>query len=245
METERLWAIKRRLFEYVKSPSLKHVRDPNSVHKLATEILQSVDQASSVWRKWDGVREDVAKAASCCWLPVEDFRAFLNELPGPELTVTDVNQRLRGIWEEAAFNGYPNDDVKDGCQSLYRAERAAGTEMMAIIGALQEFIEAEEERLRVEREANYRRSQEEERLRQEQMFMAGADTPWIKLGKSKDLFCRKNGRSFRISHGKDNRWSLFRIANSEDEGKLVGVYAGRGDANKALKVIAYEPEPRW
>jgi hypothetical protein len=130
MESERLWAIRRRLFEYVKSPSFKHVRDPSSVHKLAIEILQSVDQASSVWRKWDGVREDVAKAAACCWLPVEDLRAFLNELPGPELTITDVNQRLRAIWEEAAFNGYPNDDVKDRCLSLYNAERAAGTEMM-------------------------------------------------------------------------------------------------------------------
>lgn len=32
METERLWAIKRRLFEYVKSPSLKHIRDPTFSH---------------------------------------------------------------------------------------------------------------------------------------------------------------------------------------------------------------------
>lgn len=245
METERLWAIKRALFEYVKSPSLKHVRDPNSVHKLATEILRSVDQASSVWRKWDGVRDNVARAAACCWLPIEDLRAFLNELPGPELTLTDVNQRLRAIWEEAAFNGYPNDDVKDGCTSLYVSERAAGTEMMAIIGAIQEFIETEEERLRIEREARYHQSQEEERVRQQQMFMAGADTPWIRVGTSKDLFCRKNGRSFRISQGKDKRWSLFRIANAEDAGKLVGVYVGRGDANKALKQIAYQPEPRW
>lgn len=242
METERLWAIKRTLFEYVKSPSLKHVRDPNSVHKLATEILRSVDQASSVWRKWDGVRDEVAKAAACCWLPVEDLRAFLNELPGPELTTTDVNQRLRAIWEEAAFNGYPNEDVKDGCLSLYQAERAAGTEMMAIIGALQEFIETEEQRLRVEREEQYRHAQEEERVRQHRMFLAGADSPWIKIGPSKDLFCRKNGRSFRISQGKDKRWSLFRIANVDDGGKLVGVYAGRGDANKALKQIAYAPE---
>lgn len=245
MQTERLWAIKHRLFEYVKSPSLKHVRDPNSVHKLAMEILRSVDQASSVWRKWDGVREDVVKAASCCWLPVEDLRAFLNELPGPELTATDVTQRLRAIWEEAAWNGYPNEDVKDGCVALYRAERAAGTEMIAIIGAIQEFIETEEERLRIEREAKYRQSREEARIRQQQMFIAGADSPWIKVGHSKDLFCRKNGRSFRISQGKDRRWSLFRIASADDPGKLVGVYGGRGDANKALKLIAYEPEPRW
>lgn len=202
MEAERLWAIKRKLFEYVKSPSMKHIRDPNSVHKLAAEILQSVDQASSIWRKWDGVREDVAQAAARCWIPAEDLRTFLNELPGPELTITDVNQRLRAIWEESAFNGYPNDAVKDGCVSLYNSERSVGTEMTAIIGAIREFIEIEEERLRVEREAKYRQAQEEDRVRQLQMFMAGADTSWIKVGTSKDFFCRKNGRSFRISQGK-------------------------------------------
>jgi hypothetical protein len=245
MESDRFWAVKYRLLEYVKSPSLKHIRDPNSVNKLAREILTSLDQASSVWRKWDGVREDVVKAAACCWIPVEDLRAFLNQLPGPELTVTDVNQRLRSIWEEASLNGYPNEDVKDACLPLYETERAAGTEMMAIIGAIQEFIEVEEERLRLEGEERYRRLREEERLRDEQMFLAGADTSWIKVGESKDLFCRKNGRSFRISQGKDKRWSLFRIANVEESGKLVGVYGGRGDANKALKQIAYEPEPRW
>ena len=244
MESARLWAIRTTLFEYVKSPSLKHVRDPNSVHKLAADILLAVDRASSVWRKWDGVREDVAKAAARCWIPTEDLRAFLNELPGPELTITDVNQRLRAIWEEP-YNRFPNDDVKDGCFALYVRERAAGTEMVAIIGAIQEFIESEEERLRIEREANYQQFKNEERVRQVQMFVAGADTPWIKLGASKDLFCRKNGRSFRISQGKDKRWSLFRIANADDAGKLVGVYAGRGDANKALKQIDYEPDPRW
>lgn len=245
MESDRFWAVKYRLLEYVKSPSLKHIRDVNSVNKLAREILTSLDQASSVWRKWDGVRGDVAMAAAYCWIPVEDLRAFLNQLPGPELTATDVNQRLRAIWEEATSNGYPNDDVKDACLALYEKERAAGTEMMAIIGAIQEFIEAEEERLRVEREASYRQFQEDERIRQEAMFMAGADTGWIKLGASKNLFCRKNGRAFRIAQGKDKRWTLFRIANADDVGKVVGVYGGRGDANKALKTIAYEAEPRW
>lgn len=244
MESDRIWAIKSRLLEYVKSPSLRHIRDPLSLNKLAKEILVALDHASSVWRKWDGPREDVIKNAASCWIPVEDLRAFLNELPGPELTTTDVNQRLRAIWEEA-YNRYPNEDVKEGCLAVFERERSAGTEMIAIIGAIQEFIEFEEERLRVLNEERYRQSREEERVRQEQMFMAGADTSWIKVGQSKDLFCRKNGRAFRIAQGKDKRWSLFRIANLDDAGKLLGVYAGRGGANKALKQIAYEPEPRW
>lgn len=244
MESDRIWAIKSRLLEYVKSPSLRHIRDPLSINKLAKEILISLDHASSIWRKWDGLREDVIKNAASCWIPVEDLQAFLNSLPGPVLTTTDVNQRLRAIWEEA-YNEYPNEDVRDGCLKLYERERAAGTEMIAIVGAIQEFIEVEQERIRLEREERYRLSRQEELVRHEQMFRAGADTAWIKLAHSKDLFCRKNGRAFRIARSKDKRWTLYRIANAEDVGKVVGVYAGRSDANKALKQIAYEPEPRW
>jgi hypothetical protein len=244
MESDRFWAVKHKLLDYVKSPSLKHIRDNDSVNKLAKEIVTSLDQASSVWRKWDGPRDEVIREAAPCWIPVEDLRSFLNGLPGPELTTTDVKQRLRAIWEEA-HNRYPNENVKDGCLALYERERAAGTEMMAIIGAIEEYIEPEEERLRIEGEERYKLFKQEEQARLEQRFAAGADTPWIKIGHSQDLFCRKNGRTFRIAQGKDKRWSLFRITGADDSGKLVGVYGGRGDANKALKQIAYEPEPRW
>ena len=30
-----------------------------------------------------------------------------------------------------------------------------------------------------------------------------------------------------------------------NSGVLLGTYQGRGDANKALQQIAYQPEPRW
>ena len=47
--------------------------------------------------------------------------------------------------------------LKDGCLVLYHSEKAQGTEMRAIIGALQEHLEREEDRLRHEQEQNYRR----------------------------------------------------------------------------------------
>ena len=50
-------------------------------------------------------REDVVKAAAPCWIPTEDIRASLNNLPGPTLTKTDVEQRLRAIWEECFAQG--------------------------------------------------------------------------------------------------------------------------------------------
>jgi hypothetical protein len=244
MDSERIYALTSRLFEYVKSPSLKHLRDPNSVQRLAHDLLTAVDRASSIWTKWDGPREQIAKSAAHCWIPVEDLRAYLNHLPGPALTKTDVVQRLRAVNEEP-YGQYPNEDVKASCLALYETEKAQGTEMPAIIGALKEHIELEEDRLRREREEARLRYQTEERLRAQQRFMAGADCGWTKLDGLNGFFCRRNGRIFRTAQDKDKRWSLFRVTGPEDTGAILGTYQGRRDANKALEKIAYGPEPQW
>ena len=223
---------------------MQHLRDPHSIHKLAKEIVHAVDRASSIWGKWEGPREELAKAAAPCWIPTEDLQAFLNRLPGPVLTGTDVVQRLRAYYEEP-YAPYPNEELKAGCLALYEAEKAQGTELPAIIGALQEHIELEEERLRREQEETYRRNQEAERIRLQQRFLAGADCGWTRIEKSEDLYCRRNGRAFRIARAKDKRWNLYRIATLEDAGVLLGTYQGRREANKALEKIAYEPEPQW
>jgi hypothetical protein len=244
MESERIYSVVSKLADFVKSPSLRHIRDPRSIQKLAKEIVHAVDLAGSVWGKWHGAREDIAKAAAPCWIPTEDLRAFLNGLPGPPLTHTDVVQRLRAFWEEP-WAAYPNEELKASCLALYEAEKTLGTELPAIVGAIQEHIEIEEERLRHEREETYRENREKERILLQQRFLAGADCGWTKIEKSEDLFCRRNGRTFRIARAKDKRWKLYRIANQEDEGVLLGIYQGRGDANKALGQIAYHPEPNW
>jgi hypothetical protein len=100
MENDRLHAVILKVAEYVRSPSLRHIRDSSNLHKLAKDILQTVDRAGSIWTKWEGRREDIARAAAPCWIPVEDLAGFLNSLPGPPLTRTDVAQRLRALWEE-------------------------------------------------------------------------------------------------------------------------------------------------
>ncbi len=243
MDTDRQYAVASKLFEYVKSPSLRHLRDPHSIQKLAREIVQALDNASAVWKKWEGQRDDVANAAALCWVPVEDLRAFLNTLPGPSLTKTDVEQRLRAIWEEP-YASYPKDEFKDGCAALYFAEKTQGTEMRAIIGALEEYTEREEGRLKREQEENWRQRKEEERIKLEQRFISGADCGWAMIEKSDALYCRRNGRAFRVVQGKDKRWTLFRIREVDDEGDMLGTYQGRRDANKALEKIAYTPEPR-
>lgn len=35
-EDDRLWSVKQLLFDYVKSPSLRHIRDPHSMIQIST-----------------------------------------------------------------------------------------------------------------------------------------------------------------------------------------------------------------
>ncbi|AWO88412.1 MULTISPECIES: hypothetical protein [Bradyrhizobium] len=244
MDSNRLYAVSSKLSDYVRSPSLRHIRDPHNIQKLAREIVESLDRASSIWQKWDGSREQLAKLAAPCWIPVEDLTAFLNRLPGPMLTATDVDQRLGAFWEEP-WEKYPDENLKAGCLALYEAEKAQGTELPAIVGAIQEYIEAEEERLRREREVAYRQFKEEERVRREQRYLSGADSSWTQLQGSEDFFCRRNGRAYRIARSKDHKWNLHRTEIPDNSDVLVGTYLGRREATKALEKIAYEPEPRW
>ena len=190
-----------------------------------------------MWKKWEPEREEIVQAAAPCWIPPEDLQAFLNTLPGPALTRTDIEQRLRAIWEEP-HTTYPKDELKEGCRALYHAEKAQGTEMRAIIGALQEQIEREEERLRCDQQEKYRRWKEEERVKLELRFLSGADCGWTRIERSEAFYCRRNGRAFRIVPGKDKRWTLYRVIAIDDKGELVGRYQGRGVANKALKNIS-------
>jgi hypothetical protein len=55
------------------------------------------------------------KAAGKTWIPIEDLVAFLNGMPGPNLTKTDVAQRLRAFQDEPYADRYPNERVKDAC----------------------------------------------------------------------------------------------------------------------------------
>ncbi|OBQ65278.1 hypothetical protein [Mesorhizobium loti] len=245
-EDERISIVKELLFAYVKSPSLRHIRDPYSVIRLAQEIVRRIDRGNSIWRKWDGQREVLLKSALGCWIPVEALRDFINEMPGPQVTATDVGQRLRAFEDEEYFS-YPKEELRPGCLALYERERAEGTELPAIIGLLRDHVEQEEERLRVEQQQRYQRWREEDRMAREQRLLSGADCKWTQLQKSPHWFCRANGRTYRLSPTKDKMWNLYRVSSvtEEDERALIGKYRGRGDATKVVSQMAYQPEPRW
>lgn len=242
---QRHGEVRRMLFRYLQSPSLRHLRDPKQVDHLAEEIVTTIDRSSPLWTKWDAARGELLKAAAKTWIPIEDLVAFLNKLPGPRLTRTDVAQRLRAFQEEPYVDIYPDDRVKDACLALYAAELEAGTEMTAIIGALQEFADEEEQRLDRERAERWRAAQAAERLALELRFLSGADCKWTPLEGSRAVFMRRNGRAYRLSPTKEKRWELHRIEGPTDPGDLLGTYATRGAVNKVIDKLAYEPEPRW
>jgi hypothetical protein len=104
MNDDRIWTVKELLFDYVKSPSLKHIRDPHSVSKLAQEIVRRLDRGNSIWQKWNGERELLLKPAVGCWIPIHALRAFLNRMPGSQLTETDVTQRLKAFEDEYYYD---------------------------------------------------------------------------------------------------------------------------------------------
>jgi hypothetical protein len=236
--------VRRLVFDYVQSPSLKHLRDPRSLDEITQRIIQAVDKRPTLWRKWECEREALLRAAAECWVPTEDLRQFLNSLPGPLLTALDVVQRLRAIHEES-YCSYPDERLRDGCLELYARETAEGSELPAIIGALQEYVEQGRERLRVQAEASRRERLLQEKEALEARFLAGADCNWTSIGGSKALYIRKNGRTYRLAPTKDKRWDLARIRDVDDPGTQIGIYGARRDANKVLAKISYEPERRW
>ena len=61
---------------------------------------------------------------------------------------------------------------------LYEREKAAGTELPAIIGLLRDHVEREEERIRVERGEAHRLRSEQDRIAREQRLLSGADCNW-------------------------------------------------------------------
>lgn len=242
---DRQYRICRLLSEYVRSPSLRHLRDPHSLQRLAGDIVKEVASPNPIWTKWSWDREALARPAAYCWIPPEDLRDHLNQMAGPRLTLTDVIQRLRAFNEEP-YEPYPDEDQEAGCLEIYTRERSAGTDMVAIVGAIQEFVEADREaRQRAQREA-YQAKVEADRLAAKERLLSGADCKWTALSKSKTLHCRMNGRLFRLDRQADKKFHLFRVGSLDDqEGEQVGRYAGRTEATKAVAEMAYNPEARW
>jgi len=194
----------------LQSPSLRHLRDPHSIHHLAMEIAKRVDRGNSVWRKWDDRREALLKSVIRCWIPVGDLRKVLNGMPGPALTTADVLGRLKAAEEEDCE--FPDEELRDGCLAVYEKNAADATELPAIIRVIRDHLEREEERSRKEREERRKQWLEQDRAERERRLCSGADCTWTHLGASVAWHCRVNGRTYRLSPTKDKMWHLHRVS---------------------------------
>lgn len=242
--TQRTQVVYSLLAYYVRSPSLRHLREERSLAKLALEIVTKLDQDSSVWKKWDGPRNTVLASAIDCWIPKDDMLVFLNNLPGPDLTMTDLEQRMKHMIEEE-YIGEPEPKLEAECLAIFRAEMEAGTEMPAIIGRISDYVSAQWQRLRDEKRAEDERRSEEGRLERERRLLSYADCPWTQIKGSKFFYCRKNGRVFQLKPNSDKTWTMYRVQEVDDAaaGETIGRYRSRADANKVLAKAAFEPEP--
>jgi hypothetical protein len=244
LDDDRVDAVKRLLFDYVKSPSLRHIKDPYMLFKLAQDIVKKLDRGNSPWTKWTGPREQLVESATACWVPIGDLQDHLNRMEGPKLSFNDVEQRLKAFADER-YSEYPRDELREGCLAVYEVEKALGTEMPAIVGVLRDHIEKEEERLRQQQDARFRQLRLAEAAAAEQRLLSGADCKWTPQQGTKDVYCRVNGRLFRLTTTTDKRVELYRAESLEsDKGTLLGQYLKRGDATKAVAQIAYRPEFR-
>jgi hypothetical protein len=118
IDDNRICIIRDIISEYVKSPSLQHLRDPHSILSVAKDVVKQLDRGSGIWKKWEGERDVLLKMSLGSWIPVEELQIYLNTLPGPKLTSTDVSQRQRAYHEEP-YSKYPNDGLKEGCLTLF------------------------------------------------------------------------------------------------------------------------------
>jgi hypothetical protein len=64
---QRQAEVRQLLFRYLESPSLRLLRDPKQVDRLAEKIVATVDQSSPLWLKWDAARGELLKASAKTW----------------------------------------------------------------------------------------------------------------------------------------------------------------------------------
>jgi hypothetical protein len=246
LHDDRTWNVIRILNDYLKSPSLRHLRDDHSVRKVALEIVKCVDRHGGAWSKWEGEREAWAQKALPCWIPMEELRDFLNRFPGRSLTTTDVAARLDAMEHEESIDTRV-EALREGCLTIYENEKAAGTEMPAIIWAINQHVGEAAAKHFAEQQEAYRQRIEEVKQEAEQRLLSGADCRWTQMRGSKEWYCRFNGRLYRLSQLVDKRWCLCRVkaVSADEHGSELGRYQTRGDATKAVTEMAYKPEPRW
>jgi hypothetical protein len=108
MDTDRHYAVATLLFGYMKSPSLRHLRDPHSVHKLAQ------------WKEEERVKleQRFLSGADCGWTQIDKSQAFYSRRNGRAFRIVqgkgqtlDVVSRQRDWATKASCSALTKDVV--------------------------------------------------------------------------------------------------------------------------------------
>lgn len=157
-----------------------------------------------------------------------------------------MEQRIRAIREEEYGGGGPDEATKPDCLAAYAREKAVGTEFIAILGYLEDWMFGAEERLRQQREKENRERIEQEKRNAEVRLRSGADCPWTPASGIVGLYCRKNRRLFRMverktTHSVDPKFEVQEVKTLEDKcGDYNGQYRTRTDGSKAVAEVAFK-----
>ena len=244
-DDERASQVRALLWEHA-HPTLRNM-DYTRIAKLTEQIL-TVLTDRGLWAKWGKDREELAKRAADIWIPMVDLREALNVLPGPQLTEVDVEQRIRDFREQRYGNGYPKEEAEAEALAVFAAEKAKGTEFMALLGYMEEWYWGAEERLRQKAEKERRERIAEEKRFAETRLRNGADCSWTSATGVADLHCCKNGRLYRLralqTTGKfEPAFEVLRVDHLDAKrGRPVGRYRTRGEASKAVANVAYQED---
>lgn len=212
-----------------------HLAHTNGVQYLAHDIVRYFDGAYSVWAKWSIDRTKLLDGSKTFSIPVEELQEALNALPGPSLTATDVEQRLKLLLDEP-FVDQPREDLRDDLRAIFSAEKAKGTEFVAIVGAIQDFLDKVQQLEYAEYNERQKCEQQTARLAREQILRSGVDCDWLRPWERQDVFLRHAGRLFRLRKIGNLDWELSEIPGRDrvDEGECVGRFKGRGLARAAI-----------
>lgn len=242
---ERAYEIRNLLWEHA-HPALRGM-DRERIAQLAEQIMR-IATDRRLWTKWSGDRETLAERAAEIWIPMEDLREALNALPGPQLTEVDVEQRIREFREKPYSGSYPRSEVEAEAFAVFSAEKARGTEFIAILGYMEDWYWGAQERLRQKAEKERRERIAEDKRRAEARLRNGADCPWTAAEGIPDLHCCKNGRLYRLHPLKpagkyEPAFEVLRIDYLDAKrGRSVGRYRTRSEASTAVAKVAYQED---
>lgn len=243
VDNSRIELVCQMITNYVRNPSIREVRSGYHIRKIASDIVESLDDTGRLWQKWHACREKLIHKAAIVFVPDEDLLTVLNQTYGGKLTLVDVTQKLRDIRDGNGYYIGPDEYFKEACLAEYVKQKDAGTEFIAILGYLEEWLDETSKNYFALQQLQHRQRVEDQKKASEMRLLSGADCPWTDVKPFTGSHCRKNGRLYRLVKKDNKLFEASRVKELDDKrGVIIGIYKTKSDATRAISEIAYKDE---